>query len=279
MKYYSIFAAAALMAMTSCGTTKKIADNNPTLPGGTSIETTTTEGRSQAIAATFGSWTTMQTGGNIQLGGSHSFSSSINVRMERDKAISISLRPMLGIEVGRLVFTGDSVIVVDKIHRQYIAENVSLFTNGLPATVSTLQDIFMGRAFVLGEGTYDKSHTALASPSAPSGKCNLKPSKQIKGFTYEFSFDEANRLVALQVTPDGAKATTYSVDYSDVQATMAGNVAHSVSVAGTIKGSPLNFTLNYNDITWNQPVKIDTSIPSNYKRADIRSLASILSGN
>jgi len=277
MKYYNILAAAALLALASCGTTKKVADTeNPTAITTTQV---TPQERAQAIASTYGSWTTLQTGGNIQLGGTKNFSSSINVRMERDKSIYISLRPMLGIEVGRLVFTGDSVIVVDKLHRQYIAENVSLFTNGLPATVSTLQDIFLGRAFVLGEGTYNASRVELATPSSSTGKCNLKPSKQVKGFTYEFTFDEKNNILSLQVVPDGAKSKTYSVDYSEVQQTQAGNIAHSVSVAGTIKGSALNFTLNYNDITWNQAVKIDASIPSNYKRADIRSLSSLLSGN
>lgn len=278
MKYYSILAATALM-LASCGTTKKVADNTLTPLSSATQQSASPADRSQAIASTYSTWNTMQTGGSITLGGTKNFSSSINVKMERDKAISISLRPMLGIEVGRLVFTGDSVIVVDKIHRQYIAENVSLFTNGLPATVSTLQDIFMGRAFVLGEGTYDTSRTHMATLSSPSGKCTLTPAKQMKGFSYEFTFDENNHILSLQVVPDGAKATTYSVDYSEIQSTQAGNVAHSVSVAGTIKGSPLNFTLNFNDINWNQPVKIDTSIPGNYKRADIRSLSSILSGN
>lgn len=270
----SILIAASLAVFTACGTTKNIAGTDST----TTVAPPASK-QGQDIASSHASWNTMQCSGTIRLGGSKSLSSSVSVRMERDKSISISVRPMLGIEVGRLVFKGDSVLVVDKLHKQYIAENVSMFTNGLPATVSTLQDIFMGRSFILGEGTYTKSNADHAQLTADNGKLTLAPSKQVQGFTYSFTYDTSARIQALQVIPDGAKSTTYSVNYDEVKKTVAGNVAHSVSIDGTIKGNAFNISLDYNDITWNQAVKIDSSIPSGYSKADIRSLTNILGGN
>lgn len=276
MKYLNIIALTAVLTVfTACGTTKKTTDfivveDFP--PSRTSVAP------AEVIAKNTGTWNTMQCGGSITLGGKRNFTSSVNVRMEHDKSICISLRPLLGIEVGRLVFKGDSVIIIDKVHRQYIAENVSVLTNGLPATVSTLQDIFLGRAFILGEGSFNSKMIDKASCTNVDGKMTLKPNKQLKGFAYEFTFDEKNRILALNVVPEGAKATTYTVNYNDVQATIAGNIAHAVSIAGTIKGNELNLGLNLNNITWNQAVKIDASIPSNYKRADISNINSLLSG-
>ena len=95
----------------------------------------------------------MQTGGNIKLSAGSSFSSAIQVRMVRDQAIYISLRPMLGIEVGRLLITADSLYAVDKVHKRYIAEKVSMLTSGIPVTVSEVQDMFLGRPFIIGKGT------------------------------------------------------------------------------------------------------------------------------
>ncbi len=262
-----------LTLLASCGTSK-----NATTSVSLTTTASTQQERASIIAASQSPWSTMQTSGNIRLSGNKNFSSSVNVRMDQGNSIAISLRPMLGIEVGRLVVTGDSVIVLDKMHRRYIAENVSLFTNGLPATVSTLQDIFLGRSFIVGEGSYDSTRSDHATASSVTGNCVLEPATRITGFKYEFAYDENNNILSLNVTPDGATQTVYSVDYSDVKTTLAGKVAHNVGVSGTVGGNPLNFTLSYKDITWNESVKIDTSIPSGYTRADISSLASILKG-
>ena len=128
--------ALTMMAMTACGTVKKAASQpNPTTP--TTPTTTVTSDPCDAVIATLGNWQTMQTGGNITLNAGSSFSSSVQVRMVRDEAIYISLRPVLGIEVGKLLITGDSLYAVDKVHKRYIAEKVSLLTSGIPVTVAT----------------------------------------------------------------------------------------------------------------------------------------------
>ncbi len=271
----TIVLTAALATFSACGTTKGVAQNTAAnSPQGTTA--TTGKQAQQTIASTFADWNTMQCGGTFRMGGTKSFSSSIQVRMERDKYISISLRPLLGIELGRLIFTGDSVYVIDKVHRRYIAENVSMFTNGLPATVSTLQDIFMGRAFILGEGTYGKSRMAKATVDDKDGVTTLTPVKQPNGFNYVFTFDDVCRILALQVVPDGAQSTVYSVDYKDVKSTNAGNIAHNVSIAGSIKGKELSMQLDFNDITWNKSIKADVSIPTSYKKVDITHINTLL---
>ena len=84
--------------MTACGTTKQAAQPDTTSQSATT--TTSTVNPAETIIATLGGWQTLQTGGNIKLNAGSSFSSSIQVRMVRDEAIFISLRPVLGIEVG-----------------------------------------------------------------------------------------------------------------------------------------------------------------------------------
>lgn len=264
-----------ISVLTACGSTKKVTTSDTTTITGS----TTTTSITQAIASTTGAWNTMQCGATISLSGSHSFSSGVNVRMERDKFIYISLRPLLGIEVGRMVFTGDTVLIVDKVHKQYLCENVALLTNGLPVSLSNLQDLFLGRPFTLGNGTYNTSRIANATVSNEDGKRMLRPVKNEKGFSYEFTFDDKNTIQALTVIPDGAQASKYIVNYSNVKKTLAGNIAHTMSIASTLYGSAFNLGLDYNNITWNQPVNVDTSIPSSYKRMDASRLVNILGGN
>lgn len=277
MNKFSLISAIVALScvITACGSSKSITnDNTTTINTGSTSNTAIV----QTIANTTGSWNTLQCNATIKLSGNQSFSSSVNVRMERDKFIYISLRPVLGIEVGRIVLTGDTVIIVDKMHKQYMCENVSLLTNGLPVTISNMQDLFLGRPFTLGNGTYNPSCINTATVVTDNGKRLLRPVKSERGFSYEFAFDSNNIIQSLTVIPDGAQSTQYTVDYSDVRKTVAGNIAHTMSIASTIYGSAFNLGLDYNNITWNQNVNADITIPSNYKRIDASRLSNLLGG-
>jgi hypothetical protein len=268
----------ALMAvmLTACGTFKKAA----TVPDTTTTTQTTKQDTPidpcDAVLATLGDWQSLQTGGNIKLSAGSSFSSAIQVRMVRDEAIYISLRPMLGIEVGKLVITADSLYAVDKIHKRYIAEKVSILTSGIPVTVSDVQDIFLGRPFIIGKGTLSESlkHLVTASTNSP---LTLTANESYKGHGYSFSFDKNNRITSLDIVPTGSNAAAYQVKYSDVRGTKAGNIAHGVNVAAIIEKKKMAFSLSYKDIDWNGKVKIDKDIPGGYSRMSAKDLFSMFS--
>lgn len=260
------------ISIASCGSLHK-AVNDTTKAAQTTNENTNS--RLDAIAGTFGSWETLQGGGSVSIGGAKSFSSSMQVRMIRNKAIYISLRPVLGIEVGKLIITNDSILVIDKLHHQYISEKVSLITNGIPATVNTVQDIFLGRAFIIGEGTFNKGAEKNVTMRDIDGTYSVEPKKQYSGFSYAFQFDSENRIKALDVTPSGSNSSTYAVNYSDVETTQAGNIAGTVNISTEFKGKPFTFNLQYSSLNWGEQVNIDTRIPSGYRRIPGKELLSI----
>ena len=261
--------------MTACGTFKKAA----TVPDTTSTTTTTPNTVTDpvdAVIATLGNWQTMQTGGNIKLSAGSSFSSAIQVRMVRDQAIFISLRPMLGIEVGRLLITADSLYAVDKVHKRYIAEKVSLLTSGIPVTVSDVQDMFLGRPFILGKGTLNET----LKPQVTVGKASplvLTANESYKGYGYVFNFDKTGRIASLNIAPTGTAVAAYQVKYSDVRGTPAGNIAHSIIADATIENKKMALSLTYKNIEWNGNVKIDRSLPNGYSRMSARDLFSLFS--
>ena len=261
--------------MTACGTFKKAA----TVPDTTSTTTTTPNTVTDpvdAIIATLGNWQTMQTSGNIKLSAGSSFSSAIQVRMVRDQAIFISLRPMLGIEVGRLLITADSLYAVDKVHKRYIAEKVSLLTSGIPVTVSDVQDMFLGRPFILGKGTLNETLKSQVTVGEASPLV-LTANESYKGYGYVFNFDKAGRIASLNIAPTKSAAAAYQVKYSDVRGTSAGNIAHSIIADATIENKKMALSLTYKNIEWNGNVKIDRSLPNGYSRMSARDLFSLFS--
>ena len=263
------------VVMTACGTFKKAAN----LPDTTTTTQTTPQVITtpcDAIIATLGDWQTLQTGGNIKLSAGSNFSSAIQVRMVRDEAIYISLRPMLGIEVGKLIITADSLYAVDKIHKRYIAEKVSILTSGIPVTVTDVQDIFLGRPFIIGKGTLSEALKSQVTASSES-PIVLTAKESYKGHGYSFSFDKNNRISSLDIVPAGSSAAAYQVKYSDVRGTKAGNIAHAINVSASIEKKKMAFSLSYKDIDWNGKVKIDKDIPNGYSRMSAKDLFSMFS--
>ena len=262
--------------MTACGTFKKanVPDTTTTSP---TTSTTVTTDPLNAIISTIGDWQTMQTGGNIKLSAGSSFSSAIQVRMVRDQAIFISLRPMLGIEVGKLIITADSLYAVDKVHKRYIAEKVSILTSGIPVTVSDVQDIFLGRPFIIGKGTLNPNNKAEMTVNLENNTTTLMPNENYKGYAYTFTFNKSKHMTSLDIVPEGATTAAYQVNYSDVRGTTAGNIAHDISATATIERKKMSFSLSYKNIEWNGKVKIDMSIPGNYSRMSARDLFSMFS--
>ena len=272
IKYIAIVTLTMLVA--ACGTSKRATDITPTGPA---VTTVTSNDPIDDITATLGNWQTLQTGGNISLKAGSSFSSSIQLRMVRDQAIFISLRPVLGIEVGRLLITADSLYAIDKVHKRYIAEKVSLLTSGIPVTVSDVQDMFLGRPFVLGKGTLSQELKPQMSVQSQGNKLILNAVEAFKGYSYSFTFDKSNRIQSLSISKQESATGAYGVQYSGVRNTQAGNIAHGINASATNEKKNVELSLSYKNIEWNGNVKIDRNIPGGYTRMSARDLFSLFS--
>lgn len=272
-----VIAALALIA-TGCRAKQQVITTDYPKTDTTTVTATTNplETRLNTFAAGQMGWNTLQTGGNVKVVGAKSFSSSMQMRMIRGKAIYISLRPIIGIEVGKIVITNDSVLVVDKYHKRYLAEPVSLIANGVPVTVNEMQDIFLGRAFILGQGTVNTSTRHLVQLTADGTNYRLSPKTQPQAFNYGFTIDPSNHVIAVDVTPTTGSKTPYTARYSDVQFTLAGAIAHHADVTATVGNSKFTLALDLKDITWNTQVNIDDSKPKGYQRMDGHQITSIL---
>lgn len=69
-----------------------------------------------------------------------------NIRLEKDKRIWISVSLAMNIEVGRAIITPDSIRVIDRINKEYIAKPFDFIENYIdyPVDFETLQDLIMG---------------------------------------------------------------------------------------------------------------------------------------
>ncbi|MEM9884825.1 MAG: DUF4292 domain-containing protein [Bacteroidota bacterium] len=83
-------------------------------------------------------------------GGGMAQSASANIRMQKDSLIWMSVKK-LGFEIARALITRDSVYVLDRFNRQYIANDLEFLSKSynLPANLLTLQAVLLGNPIFL----------------------------------------------------------------------------------------------------------------------------------
>ena len=103
----------------------------------------------ESLMASYPDWNTFSA--NLSFGASGSLSASTQLRMVRGEVLQISVRIILGIEVARLYMTPDSLFLVNKMQKQYVAASLQEIGERLssPVSLQTVQDALLGRIFLL----------------------------------------------------------------------------------------------------------------------------------
>lgn len=217
----------------------------------------------KGLLDTYTPWETFSAKATASFAGSN-LRSSVEIRMVRGKAIQVSIRPLLGIEIARLLMTTDSVFVYDKFNKRYIAEALDGFYDLMPVAITPceLQNILLGRPFIIGDelltdADMDKFDFVVTN----NADWALQPKEQYKLFTYRFLLSGKN-LMGLQAYNTNA---TKQISCSYANQHITGNHALPSFVQLTAQGSSRKYTLSINyDVstaTWDSPFEIE-KLPS-----------------
>ncbi|MCC8114601.1 MAG: DUF4292 domain-containing protein [Bacteroidales bacterium] len=232
-----------------------------------------------SLAASYQPWQDVYMPVNLALKSPTSFSISGRATMVRDQSIHMSLR-MFGMEVAIVHIEGDSIYAIDKYHKKYVAESISRLLAGYPMSVSDIQDLFLGQAFVPGQGTIDEKSPLDFSfaPEAPA-QWVMAPQKKRKGVEWWATATEALppvlNSISFVVTNKGQVDCLYSNPYS----TPAGIVNSLLDLAATTSSLGANAQIKWTikDAKWNTGRTAPLTPPSSsYQRIDAMALLSSL---
>ena len=260
----------ATLVLGSCSTTKKAG------------ETTVTDAAislplKQRLVNTLDSykdWSTFRTSGKIVIGGKQQFSSTMQLSMVKGKSISVSIRPLLGIEMGKIFITSDSIIVLNKFEKYYIAENLKMISNGIPMNINDMQNIFLARMFELGKGALTADAPTLQSIEKGEGSMmNVTLVPENLGFSYTFAVKGNKEVKALKVSLDGV-SKDYYVNYYDHSSTDYGKIANTFELSSMMDGQKISLKFEYDPMyeEWDKPFTERMPIDSRYHRVDGKAL-------
>lgn len=201
--------------------------------------------------------------------------SSVEIRMVRGKAVQVSIRPLLGIEIGRLLMTTDSVFIYDKYNRRYVAESLQEFSHVLPVDISPLdlQNVLLGRLFIFGkENLTANDQDDFDFLFGENGDWALQPQQQYKNFTYRFLLNN-KFLMGIQAVHNNS---TKQIICSYANQKYISNRILPSFVQITAQGNSHKYTLNVNydasSASWNDNISIQKLPIDGYSRMSFSQL-------
>ncbi len=183
---------------------------------------------------------------------------TLNIRMQRDKAIWLSVTATLGIEVARVMITQDSVKILNKLAGEYIAKPFNYiyrYTNrGI--NFHTLQDLLIAN---VSSNLLRNSSMQVASATDEFIVVGIKDQ-----LSYQYRINKFNRPFnfVLQEVGGTQNLEAFYSDYANY-----GGYNFPNNLALNILGDQLSLkaSVAYNRVTFNGDVEMPFSVSGRYK--------------
>lgn len=210
-------------------------------------------------------------GKDLSVGGS--------IKMKRDDVIQLSLVAFGIIEAGKIEFTKDYVLVIDRINKRYVKVpyNKVDFLSVAHLDFNVLQSLFWNELFVPGKAEPSAGDfTAVKSGDGTSVTLSRKDDM----FTYTFVAgltDYLLRQVTVNSVSGGANAAKVDWKYSDFTPYNGHSYPGQIAVNVTGLKQPVSVTMRFsrinNDSDWETRVKVN----SGYEQLNLNDLLKMLS--
>ena len=222
---------------------------------------------------------TINTGSNdLSLGGS--------LHMRRDEVIRIQIIPFGIMEAARLEFTKDYVLLVDRIHKEYVKASYSdvdfLQRNGLD--FYTLQAIFWNQLFV--PGMQKVTDSSLKNFNAQFGNTASTDVTLTHGkMHYIWNTDSKTGLInSLKAAYTGSTVDAASVNCSYASFRPLGTKSFPTDISLTMSAKAIknadkmSLRLQLNTLTQDSDWELKTAVSSKYKQVSVQELLGKLGG-
>ena len=204
-------------------------------------------------------------------------STRVDLKMIKDSAFQLSVQPLLGIELFRIEVSRDSIKVLDRMNKRYLAENYEALRSQTPIAFNfyNLQALFTNRLFLPGEQAVSESQYSRFRLDQ-SGSTALIQVKDPMGLRYTFEADGEEKLLATEIT-DAKGQYRLRWGYSDFRVVEKQIFPQLMTVEAFKEGNAEgNIQWGFTRMRLDEPVKLDFVIPAKYTRITFEQLVRTL---
>ena len=202
------------------------------------------------------------------------FSSRVQLKMICDDRIQFSIQPFLGFELFRIELSNDSIKVIDKMNKRYMADNYQQLRNEMDIEISfkNVQALLTNQLFIPGESRISNQHYRQFRITKKNNQQAEFLLKGKRGTLYSFLADGDELLLSTKIENEPQKQQLiweYSqfqpVDNQPFPMKMTGRFSSDDELQGTA-------TLTFSTPVINNPLTMDFNIPSGYNRVTLEQM-------
>lgn len=205
---------------------------------------------------------------NVELKGTENdISSRADLKMVKDSAFQLSFQPFLGIEVFRAEFTVDSMKIIDRMNRRYVAERYEDMKGQMPFELNfyNMQALFTNRIFLPGQQTVGKEQFKRFKLIREGSTAELRV-RDAFGLLYSFFTDGEEKLLSTHII-DSSERYALRWSYADFRVTDAQVFPQLMNINLLSHGiSQATVTMRFSRMQTDRPLAFECSIPPKYKR-------------
>jgi hypothetical protein len=192
--------------------------------------------------------------------GGNSNNVTLNIRIQRDHKIWVSITAIAGIEVARAVITPDSIMLINRLQSLYLRKPFNYVNKyaGKQVNYKTLESLLIGNA-VPELLTENADFTPGAGGITLSGNLN--------DVVYKLILGPDLKVTQTNLSNQSAGQTLQVVNSAFIQATNR-IIPSQIDMSSVVKDKKIQVNLHYTKADFDQPLEFPFSIPSRYSPAD-----------
>ena len=213
--------------------------------------------------------------------GDKTMGSRVELKLVKDSALQLSVQPFLGIEVFRMELTPDSVKVMDRMNKRYVAEGYTALKEEWPIDFNfyNLQALFVHQLFLPGEQEVEGVHYDQFRLDREGAITRLHARDRMD-LRYCFEANSSEQLLSTLITEGNGR---YSLLWKYLSLEALPSVAWlfplqmqvSFRDEGIRKGG---MDIRFSRLQWDKPLNMDFSVPAKYKRITFADIIKMIGG-
>lgn len=194
-----------------------------------------------------------------------------NLRMQKDSVIWISASPGIGFEIARLMITKDSIKMLNRLDKTYIAEKYEAIKELLGANIpfSMLQNLLTGNVPAFNAIYHWNADTLNNMQYVYEKKTEFSDKKYKKPFTQAYWLKPSNyKLTKVQLEQLKPQYRKIVFEYSDFQ--VAVDKVYPISVKGEIKaGANMLLDMKYKSFETGEIQRFPFRVSSKFSKKEL----------
>ena len=197
-------------------------------------------------------------------------SSRATLKVVKGQMIHLSIHPVLGIEVFRLVLTPESFLLIDRMNKRYVSEPIEMLDETLNVKVDfdMFQALFTNRVFFPSQAqpvlfrSFESYPTGDGIGYVPRAKAE---------YNCEFVLNAVGSL-ARTTMKDELGHASMQWSYSDFALVRKKLYPSSILVTLSSQKEKVKLLMKCSDFQLDKPIDIDTSVSTRYQKISLNQL-------